>query len=64
MTIELVFCKRDENGQKTAERETTGKTNNSEWLADRFARAALRGSKGKARRRQAETLFSNATDEG
>lgn len=64
MTIELVYCKRDENGQKTAQRETTGRTGNAEWLAGRFERAALRGKRGKARRRQAEELFENTTHEG
>lgn len=64
MTIELVFCKRDDNGEKTAQRETTGRTQNAEWLAGRFERAALRGRRGKARRTQAEKLFSQPTSDG
>ena len=65
MTIEIVFCKRDENGQKTHLRESTGQTGNAQYAAERFERAALRGKRGKARRKTAETLFSQpATDGG
>lgn len=63
MSIELVFCVRDENGQKTQQRESTGHAT-PEHIADRFERAALRGKRGKARRQEAEKLFFSTTDEG